>query len=295
MKYLFLISIVLSIAMTSCIKEPCEVPPEINFQNITEVDTTYVSAAPDPQLKHVLIEESTGVQCVNCPKATQILHDMDAQYNNRIDLISIHYGGGVLNEPHDDTEPDLRPEASVGSSYISLLGGLVGQPAAAIDRLLDPSSGYIMNGRSIWSSQVADQMAKSTPVNISLESKIDEGNNALVIDFKLHYNKDMSADEPHFYSIVLLENDIEGTQDSSGVKIKNYKFKDVFRTFIGSGTGTQIDASREAGRVIEKKLYISLDELHPSWNTANLAMVLFVHKNTANNKEVLHSSEVHVE
>ena len=62
-KFLFPISIII-LAITSCE----EVGPPIDFTQPVEgvIDTTFVGTPESPQAKVALMEDFTGVQCVNC-------------------------------------------------------------------------------------------------------------------------------------------------------------------------------------------------------------------------------------
>ncbi len=280
----------LCIALSSCCTD--EIGPDINFSDFTLTDTTYLAnPVPAPQIKHLLVEESTGVNCPNCPKGTQVLNDLDAQYNNRLDIISIHYGGNVLNEPHHlRPDLDLRPPSDVGDAYISFLGGIAFQPEATIDR--QEVNDNLMSNRTNWAGLVAQRIDDVTDVNIDLNTSVDDGNELLILNMKLTYTKTPTDTTADFYSIVILEHDIEGAQDSSGYDLEPYIFNDVFRSFITPISGEKIIAERVAGRVIEKEFGIPFEDL-ADWNRGNLAAVVFVHKISNNNMTVLNSREVH--
>ncbi len=112
MKKIYFLASSLAITLFSCNTD--EIGPDINFEpDFSTTDTTYVSEeVPSPQVKHVLVEESTGVRCPNCPKATQLLKDLDKDYDDKLDVVSIHWGGKILNEPYENTI-DLRPSEEI--------------------------------------------------------------------------------------------------------------------------------------------------------------------------------------
>ncbi len=286
-----LIFLLLIITASSCSTD--EIGPDINFNDFTAKDTTYiVDPVPAPEPKRVLVEESTGVKCPNCPKGTQQLKDLDASYSDKLDIISIHYGGGILNFPYEN-EQDLRPISSIGDAYIALLGGNTPQPAASIDR--QEFGGKLLNNRTTWANQIADRLAVTTPINIDLSASNDVDNEQLILEMKLTYTEDSTSIDPDSYSIIILENDIEGKQDSVGIEIE-YVFEDVFRTFITAVSGEQITAERVAGRVIEKTFLIPYGDLNTrgqQWEIDNLVAVVFVHKTASNDLTVLQSKEVH--
>lgn len=290
-----MISSLIVVLLSACSVD--EIPPVINFNDFTAKDTTYVLApsdVPAPENKRVLVEESTGVRCTNCPLATKILHDLNQTYNNRLDIVSIHYGGGPLNVPHVDLPNlDLRPDSSIGTAYIQLLGGVPSQPAGTVDRTISSGSTILMGNRTTWASQIDLRMQEATPINIDASFIRDVTEKRLTIDMKLTYTSDQTASEDDYYSIILLESEIEGVQDSTNsVVLDPYTFNDVFRTFVTAISGEKITAERVKGRVIEKQFVLSFDDLDPEWVVGNMSAVIFVHKNDAREKTVIQSKHV---
>lgn len=295
MKNILTISSLLVLILASCSVD--EISPVINFDDFTAKDTTYVlnaSDVPAPETKRVLVEESTGVRCTNCPLATKILHDLDITYDNRLDIISIHYGGGPLNVPLDDLpDLDLRPDSSVGTAYIQLLGGVPSQPAGTIDRTIASGSNTLMGNRTTWASQIDARLQENTPVNIDAGITRDAAQKRLIIDMKLTYTSDQTATADDYYSIILLESDIEGIQDSTNsVVLDPYTFNDVFRRFMTAISGDKISVDRVKGRVIEKQFVLPYGDIDPEWVVGNMSAVIFVHKNDATEKTVIQSKHV---
>lgn len=290
MKKYFLPLSIAAIALTSCNVD--EVPPDINFNDFSLTDTTYVvSPVPAADVKHVLVEESTGVRCPNCPQGTKILKDLDAQYSNRLEIISIHYGGNVLNEPHHlRPDLDLRPPSNIGDAYLGFLGGIAFQPEATFDRQV--VGGRLMSNRTTWATTVADRAAEASNVNIELTTAVDDVNEQLILNMKLTYTSAPTDTSSDYYSIVLVENDIEGVQDSVGYDLEPYIFDDVFRGFLTPISGEKILPERVAGRVIEKSIGIPYANL-VGWNRANLAAIVFVHKTSTTDLSVINTREVH--
>jgi len=60
-------------------------PPSVN--NTNPVDTT------GEVLRHVLVEEFTGVQCVNCPQGSQLIENLINTHGERLIAVSIHFAG----------------------------------------------------------------------------------------------------------------------------------------------------------------------------------------------------------
>ena len=75
-----------------------EVGPSVPWgNNGTFTDTTYIeSPVQQPQTKNALIEEITGVSCVNCPSAHIILDNLITTYNNHVIGVSYQPGTAYL-------------------------------------------------------------------------------------------------------------------------------------------------------------------------------------------------------
>ena len=65
----------------------CEEIPPVVGMDATPIDPT------EEQVKNVLIEEYTGVQCVNCPAGAALIDGMKQQYGSRLVPIAVHAGG----------------------------------------------------------------------------------------------------------------------------------------------------------------------------------------------------------
>ncbi|MFN6226655.1 MAG: hypothetical protein ACK4ZC_08005, partial [Bacteroidota bacterium] len=58
-----------------------EIGPAVDLGlNILRVDTVYTESPPAKQPITALIEEFTGVRCVNCPRAHRLIETLQGQY-----------------------------------------------------------------------------------------------------------------------------------------------------------------------------------------------------------------------
>ena len=83
--------------------------------------------------RNVLIEEFTGVRCVNCPNGAKIIEEMVAEFGDRVVPISIHHG--FFAKPLKQSKSDLNCHCGYGDAVTETLGkGPIGYPAAVINR-----------------------------------------------------------------------------------------------------------------------------------------------------------------
>jgi len=260
-----------------------EVPPAIDF-TIPLTDTSYVeSTLPTKQQKNVLIEEFSGVTCVNCPSGNAFVEELVDRYDGRVITATLHAGSFAtpLNISNEDFE--IAETAQIDATL-----GVVGYPAAAVDRIQFSGDGIPMNSPySNWEAATEEQLKKSTPVNIELTSEYDAKENYLKVRTKMTYTEDIQ--DNHNLSIYLLESKIIDPQlsvDAPGGLIKDYEHNHVVRDMLTSSSGVPVHSSSIVeGLTIIKEYEINLSV---NWNVDNCELVAFVHK-TGTDKEIIQS------
>ena len=89
--------------------------------------------------QRAMVEKYTGVRCVNCPEADNVIHASSERYGDKLITVAIHSGN--FGRPLG-SDPDLRTES--GSIwYEHFVGTSAGLPAAMVNRgeLFNPLAG----------------------------------------------------------------------------------------------------------------------------------------------------------
>ena len=116
-----------------CLSACTEIPPVINPLQGTEVEPIET----DSVVQKVLIEELTGVRCVNCPVGTAEVLRLQELLGEQVIAVALHAGSFAI--PYDDSQGDFRiPETA---SLLIYLGSPLGYPSAVINRKLYEASG----------------------------------------------------------------------------------------------------------------------------------------------------------
>ncbi len=261
-----------------------EIGPIIDLTGTFNADTTYVTTQVDtPQIKNVLLEEFTGVRCVNCPKGHVLIDNLKNQYGSRFIAVSAH--SEFQAEPYDGDQDLRTPQAD---SLEKLLGPIIVKPSGAVDRKKFPGDSLLVF-TSKWTTYVAQQMTLTTPVNIYLEVNYNNGSRMLDATVTLHYTSEDTLESR--FTVMLLEDEIITAQlGNSGID-SNYVQKRVLRKMLPSVTGIPLTITRERGRVIVKSFNFILPT---HWNAENLRVVAFVHR-TQGNTEALQVVEAEVQ
>ncbi|TVR79872.1 MAG: hypothetical protein EA412_05400 [Chitinophagaceae bacterium] len=243
-------------------------------------DTTYVSdQVESPQQKNVLIDEFTGVRCVNCPDGHTLINTL--QQNNPDRVIALGWHSELLGQPLPQSSQDLKiPEAQQTEDF---LGGIQGKPSAGIDRFIFSGENTILVLLSKWAGFVSERLQLSTPLNISLNHSFDSGTRMLDFQTTLHYTEAVGFENR--LSVVIYEDNIIEPQVTQGGIVDEYNHQHVVRALITPLSGINLAESKVPGRVFVTTFQ---KEIPASWNEENLSIIAFVHRPSPD-QEVIHA------
>jgi len=249
-----------------------EVGPPVNMtvkSNLLK-DTTYVDATADvPQPKMALLEELTGVRCVNCPRAHNTINTLQNTYPSRIIPIGIHTG--TFSVPYEN-----RPDFSIpeGSSIENLLGGAVGYPSGAINRKKFASEANIIISDQKWSNYIQAELEGPSPMNIELVKSYDQATRVLSFSVKMKINVALTGGL-HLTAYLTEDNIVDHQLTPQGVD-QSYLHKHVLRQCITPYNGVALTAPTfEANRVVIQEFSTTLLN---DWQADNCKVVVFVHR-----------------
>ena len=161
MKYWFcLIAMVVIIACT-------ENPPFIDFTEpqVGLIDTSFIaSEIPTVQDRVVVIEDFSGVQCVNCPNGNAKVAEIAETHPGRVIGLTLHAGEFAV--PLTISEQEFVIEETVD---LDAFLGIQFYPSVTIDRH-EFNNGLAVTGQFIntWEILTEERLAVPTPVNLTL-------------------------------------------------------------------------------------------------------------------------------
>lgn len=246
-------------------------PPSVN--NNPPVDTT------GEVLRHVLIEEFTGVQCVNCPQGAQLIENLINTHGERLISVSIH--AGFFAEPVPESQYDLSTDT--GEQLDALIGPVEAYPSAAINRNMFGTGGRI-HFSPTWAGFVEEELAVAPQVDVQIGNSFNENNGELTANITVNFLETLTGDLS--LSVMITENDIIDAQDDTSGLIEDYKHKHVFRTMLSNVAGNPI-AAQASGMNVQESFTFNIP---PEWNADKCKVVAFVHR-AAPDLEVLQVSE----
>ena len=282
-----------------------EEPPGINYKpDATTLDSTSVIAdVPVPQLKEVLLEDISGVKCINCPEAAEIADNIITSNPGRVNLIttqpntlSLKSFCSPINDGTHTSKYDFRTQAAADIlNAVAIPGSL---PSGFIDRqIFSPNLDQVV-ARADWVTSVNAELPVTTPVNITVSAKFDATTSNVTTDVLLIYTG--SQPDSNYLSISVVEDNITDLQekyDPSGtpVILTNYVHHNVLLDMITASTGDLLNKAAGVtlapGRVFVKRYTAKIT---PKADPKNLKVIVYVHKGPSGKFYVLQSKEADV-
>jgi Outer membrane protein Omp28 len=230
--------------------------------------------------KKVLIEEFTGVRCVNCPAGASEIENLKATYGDRLIVISIH--AGDFAPPYSDSKFDFR--TTEGVELEKFLGAPLGYPSAVINRKKAGSSFQAF--RSAWPGLIADESNAPSVVSLGFNKTYDVNTRDLNIDIKIIPTENITDAR---ISVALTENGIKDQQETPQGKQSDYTHKHVLRKMLSKFDGDPL-SNLAANTAISKNYALKIPQ---NWQIENCRIVAFIHKG-GEDKKVLQVVELKI-
>lgn len=269
MKQVFFLLSFVVLLIASCKEEPIQIPD------------LSVGA------RRVLIEEVTGVNCVNCPDAARELANLQNQYGKEnLILVGIH-AGQDFSKPIPGSQYDFQ--TNDGYAMTAFVGDLFGVPAAAIARSQKPTddSPFILSG---WAGRIADEFQEDYKIGMFVNNVYDDESRTL--DITVSIGPELSYSEELRLTVLITEDSIQDAQLDGLINVPNYLHRHVLREVISKTDGDPLVGGLTAGQLILREYNITLPA---NWVDHRCSVVAFVHRNGTPDKEVLQVAEAHVE
>ena len=270
----FLLSIFALATLTAC-------------ETVDEADR-WTEPTPIEMKKNVLVEDFTGQNCVNCPGAASLLHDLSASsMGEHIVAVSIH--GGALAMGVDKSPLGLATE--IGEDYNTHFG-VQAWPSGMIDRT--NGSGVIGKTADVpsWTAGIVGQLGKELLVDLTANTTFNAETRQLHVDVTAEATEGHSVTADMKLTVWLTESGIEGFQKYSDHNDTKYIHNHVLRAALSDPYGDTMTI--ESNRTTVSYSYaIPATYGRNKWavNPEKMAVVAFV---TDKNGEVLQVIDVPV-
>lgn len=250
--------------LLACLLTNCtEIPPTINPIGQGEepmIDTT---------ARKVLIEEFTGVRCVNCPAGTTEVLRLQEEYQGQVVAVAIH--AGSFAQPYEESLEDFRiPESA---SLLTYLKSPLGYPSAVINRRLFAGERDLQLSKGLWPVFVAEEVARMAEVKIDLAVQYNTVNRQVQVDVAMSALQTIDA-EPLKISVMLVEDNVQDVQLTPDGKKSDYMHRHNLRDMLTAFNGNTIIGGLPLGETVNRNYFYTLPE---AWSADACAIITFVH------------------
>ena len=233
--------------------------------------------------RKVLIEEFTGVRCVNCPDGSAEIQNLIALHGENLIAVSIH--SGFFSKPYDENKYDFR--TADGDAIATMLGEPQAFPSAIVNRKLFAGQNERQISKQSWAGYIQNELAEAPKFNLSMKANFDEASRNLKLKVTIVPLENVHEDIN--LSVLLTEDDIQDYQITPAGKIPDYNHKHVFRRVLTNEVGgVSLGSSFTKGQSETMDFAITIPD---EWKADNCHIVSFVHKNGAD-LDVLQAEQV---
>ncbi|MDR1951211.1 MAG: Omp28-related outer membrane protein, partial [Bacteroidales bacterium] len=245
---------------------------------------TVSDGLPDWQGQYVLLQDFTGVQCVNCPASTREIKRLKTIFDDKLIVVKLHPQTN-FNVPIgalSDTNVDLRNAQA--QEYFLYYGGDLPLPTSFVmqknERLSKPDLYY---------GKVMGYYARQAVATIDLTAVLAD--NTINLNTDIVFTNNYRANGNIQLSLMILEDSLlvfQQTTPAEGTILRNYRQDNVLRDMATPLWGDQI-----AGNSVAKDSKFNRKrtiDLNPEWKPENLSVVAILFDNDT--KEVIQCAKI---
>jgi hypothetical protein len=212
---------------------------------------------PEPAKRVVLLEDFTGQRCVNCPKGTEVIEQLQQTYGDSV-FVAVGIHGGPLGFAGNASVVGLA--TPMGDEYYNHWH-LEYQPVGLVNR-----HGAV--NYTDWPKAVKEELAKPAPLKMEVKATLGNGN----IQIEL-YEYGTDGVTTGKLQVWIVEDQITAMQlMPDGKANANYVHNHVLRAAVNGlwGDAFTIDEG-------EWKTQVMSLVVEDAWNPENLSVVAFVY------------------
>ena len=224
----------------------------------------------------VLLEDYTGVRCVNCPAAAEIASNLQTQYGEHLVVLGVHPNSALQNP--NGGFPDFRTDdGNEWNNYFNIFA----YPNGLVNR-----TGIV--GAAEWTSAVNSVIGNDAPVRLIVKTEFDNATRELKVSIHSKFLQTVESNDIRLTTCMMEDNIIGKQTTASGID-ENYVHRHVFRGTADGQTWGRVLSSTEsisAGSNFITNMKFTLSD---EYNADEFYIVAFISDNT--NKNVLMAAE----
>jgi len=216
--------------------------------------------------RNVLLEDFTGQECVNCPRAHKVMEDIEALYGEHVIAVSVH--GGQFGIPVSDSYvPYYVGLASPEGIEYNKAKGLDSWPAGEINR----------QGKTTeydkWSDAVRTWISKPAQASIEIEATLKGS------DIEIATSVVADCDYAGHLQVWIVENGIVAIQKDGDEYVMDYVHNNVLRAAVNGLWGEPVTCRKGVRMDFSHRIALRNSNTEV-WNPDNLGVVVFLYNDS---------------
>ena len=243
----------------------------------------------------VLIEDFTGVRCVNCPNASREISSLIDRYPKNVVAVAYHtsFLGDPITKEGYVSKYDFR--TSDGETLETDMGSYLGKPAVGLNRKkYNEQQEFLLTSTAVFGFVEAE--LRSIPkAKVIIENTYEPGQRKLTCKVTVE-PQTASTGDFRLHALVTESNIIDSQEDNL-VYVKDYKHNHVFRKMLTALSGEPIGSALNPGTNVTRVYEFTLPPEAGWWVAENCNVIAFVSdlsQKTESVGAVIQAAEAHV-
>ncbi len=245
--------------------------------------------------KVILVEDVTGVDCSNCPRAAAKLEEIAEEFQGSVIVLGIHGKQQAAPIP-DKSKYDFRNEDA--AKLEEYLKPWAGKPAAIFNRRqFDNEENFGISLISKFQPRIEELLKEPKTLDIEPSKEYNEETRELTINVDVIPLIDLTGD--FFITVLISEshiNDYQLDADYEGGGYNpEYEHNHVLRDVITNTIGDELASTLNKNELITKNwTYTIPDSDGGLWKVENLDIVVMIADLSNGSKEILQAASIKV-
>jgi len=243
----------------------------------------------DTLKRKVLLEDYTGMKCVNCPAATAGAEAVVKLYKGQVILMTVH--AGYFSEPDASGNYTTNYRVAEGVAWFNDFM-LISNPMGMVNRT--PYNGKQAIGAGSWAEAVGTVAQRNKVASINIQTEYTQASrHHITTTIETKFYEELAG--AYNLTVCILEDSIIGWQKNNDTlvgpvpDIENYVFNDMLRTVLNGTYGEQLTNAVDTLQTYSKTYLYTIND---SWNPDNLSLVAFVFNSETN--EIIQVEKQHL-
>jgi Outer membrane protein Omp28 len=235
--------------------------------------------------RKVLIEEFTGVRCVNCPDGSAEIENIRSRYPDRVVAVSTH--AGFFSNPYPENRYDFRTLA--GTQLQTYLEEPQGYPSAVVNRKKVAGQAGLQVGQLSWASLIEGELRQNPVLKLAFVKNYNPNTRSLDVKVRITPEQNVATNDLRL-TVLITESNVADAQLTSNGKKLDYLHQHILRKIVTNFDGNVLE-NLLTGNIVEKSFQLTLPV---AWKSNHCEIIAFVSHSGAT-KEVLQAGEISVE